>query len=75
MALVAATTFIAELGDISRFTNPRQLVAYLDLVLSEHSSGGTRRQGGIAKGGNGAARRMLVDRGSLELPLSAPDQP
>ncbi len=34
---------------------------YLDLVPSEHSSGGTRRQGGIAKAGNGAARRMLIE--------------
>jgi transposase len=61
MALVVAATLIAELGDITRFTNPRQLMAYLGLVPSEHSSGGTRRQGGITKAGNGAARRMLVE--------------
>ena len=51
----------AELGDITRFTNPRQLMAYLGLVPSEHSSGRTRRQGGITKAGNGAARRMLIE--------------
>jgi len=39
MALVNAATLIAELGDLSRFTNPRQLMAYLGLVPSEHSSG------------------------------------
>ncbi len=61
MALVVAATLIAELGDITRFTNPRQLMAYLGLVPSEHSRGGTRRQGGITKAGNGAARRMLVE--------------
>ena len=61
MALVVAATLIAELGDITRFTNPRQLMAYLGLVPSEHSSGETRRQGGITKAGNGAARRMLVE--------------
>jgi transposase len=61
MALVAAATLIAELGDITRFTNPRQLMAYLGLVPSEHSSGGTRRQGGITKAGNSAARRMLIE--------------
>jgi transposase len=49
MALVTAATMIAELGDLSRFTNPRQLMAYLGLVPSEHSSGGTRRQGGLQK--------------------------
>jgi len=43
------------------FANPRQLMAYLGLVPSEHSSGGTRRQGGITKAGNGAARRMLIE--------------
>ncbi len=49
MALVSAATVIAELGDITRFSNPRQLMAYLGLVPSEHSSGATRRQGGVTK--------------------------
>jgi transposase len=61
MALVAAATLVAELGDISRFANPRQLMAYVGLVPSEHSSGASRRQGGITKAGNGAARRMLIE--------------
>src|SRR6202162_1123876 len=59
--LVTAAALVAELGDITRFTNPRQLMAYLGLVPSEHSSGRTRRQGGITKAGNGAARRMLIE--------------
>jgi transposase len=61
MALVAAATLVAELGDITRFAKPRQLMAYLGLVPSEHSGGGTRRQGGITKAGTGAARRMLIE--------------
>ncbi len=61
VALVSAATLVAELGDITRFTNPRQLMAYLGLVPSEHSSGSKRRQGGITKAGNGAARRMLIE--------------
>ena len=65
LALVAAATVIAELGDLTRFTNPRQLMAYLGLVPSEHSSGGTRRQaqiqGGVTKAGNSTARRMLIE--------------
>lgn len=36
-------------------------MAYLGLVSSEHSSSGKRRQGGITKAGNGAARRMLIE--------------
>jgi len=61
VALVAAATLVAELGDITRFDNPRQLMAYLGLVPSEHTSGRKRRQGGITKAGNGAARRMLIE--------------
>jgi transposase len=55
IALVAAATLVAELGDIVRFSNPRQLMTYLRLVPSEHSSGRSRRQGGITKAGNAVA--------------------
>jgi len=58
---LAATVLLAELGDISRFDSPKQLMAYLGLVPSEHSSGGRRRQGAITLAGNGHARRMLVE--------------
>ena len=61
MALVNAATVVAELGDLTRFANPRQLMAYLGLVPSEHSSADRRRQGGITKAGNKAARRTLVE--------------
>lgn len=61
IALVAAATIVAELGDISRFSKAEQLMSYLGLVPSEHSSGKQRRQGGITKAGNGAARRMLIE--------------
>jgi len=58
---VAAMVLLAELGDISRFDSPRQLMGFLGLVPSEHSSGSTRRQGGITLTGNSHARRMLVE--------------
>lgn len=58
---IAATVLLAELGDISRFQSPRQLMAYLGLVPQEHSSGRQRRQGAITLTGNGHARRMLVE--------------
>jgi len=58
---LAATVILAELGDISRFDSPKQLMAYLGLVPSEHSSGGRRRQGAITLTGNSHARRMLVE--------------
>jgi transposase len=61
MALVNAATLIAELGDLSRFANPRQLMAYLGLVPSEHSSGTSIKRGGLTKAGNSAARRLLIE--------------
>jgi Transposase and inactivated derivatives len=56
-----AVGLIAEVGELSRFNNPRQLMAWLGLVPSEYSSGSRIRQGGITKSGNGYARRLLVE--------------
>ena len=41
VAQIVAVTVAAEVGDFSRFANPRQLMAYLGLVPSERSSGST----------------------------------
>jgi transposase len=59
--LISATTFLAEIGDLSRFRSPRELMAYLGLVPSENSTGETIRRGPITKTGNRRARRMLVE--------------
>jgi len=59
--LVAATTIVAELGDLKRFAHPRELMGYLGLVPSEHTSGGKRRLGAITKTGNGHVRRVLIE--------------
>jgi transposase len=58
VALVVAVTVVAEVGDFRRFANPRQLMAYLGLVPSEHSFGSSVRRGGITKAGNALARRV-----------------
>ena len=58
---LVAITVVAELGDLTRFDNPRQLAAFVGLTPSEHSSGDKRRQGGIPKTGNGRARRVLIE--------------
>ena len=58
---VVAITVVAELGDLTRFDNPRQLAAFVGLIPSEYSSGRARRQGGITKAGNGRARRVLIE--------------
>lgn len=59
--LVAAMTILAELGDLTRFDTPSELMAYLGVVPSEHSSGQTRRQGRITRTGNGHVRRILIE--------------
>jgi transposase len=59
--LLNAAILVAELGDLNRFTRPAQLMSYLGLVPSEHTSGDNRRQGGLTKMGNGHARRALVE--------------
>ena len=61
VGLVVAVTVVAEVGDFSRFANPRQLMAYLGLVPSEHSSGQSVRRGGITKAGSSLARRVLIE--------------
>jgi transposase len=61
VGFIVAVTVVAEVGDFNRFDNPRQLMAYLGLTPSEHSSGASVRRGGITKAGSGLARRALVE--------------
>jgi transposase len=59
--LTSAAIFLAEIGDLSRFASPRQLMAYLGLVPGEQSTGDRVWRGGITKAGNHRARRILVE--------------
>lgn len=59
--LITAAGFLAEIGDLTRFESPRQLMAYLGLVPSERSTGDVVRRGSITKSGNIRARRLLVE--------------
>ena len=61
VSLLTATTIVAEIGDLKRFANAPQLMAYLGVVPSEHSSGASKSRGGITKTGNGHVRRVLVE--------------
>jgi transposase len=56
-----AVTTVAELGDLTRCENPRQLMKFLGLIPSEYSTGERRWQGAITKAGNTHARRALVE--------------
>jgi transposase len=59
IAQVTAVTLVSEIGSFERFPSASKFMAYLGLVPSEHSSGGSRRQGSITKTGNAHARRVL----------------
>lgn len=61
VAELTAVTIVAELGNLERFSNPKQLMAYIGLVPSVYSTGTRTRQGGITKTGNGFVRRALVE--------------
>ncbi len=58
---LTAVGMVSELGDLSRFMHPRQLMAWFGVTPSEHSSGGKRRQGSITKTGNSYACKLLVE--------------
>lgn len=59
--LINAATVVAEIGDPRRFASPRQLMGFLGMVPSEHSTGETVRRGGITKTGNIRARKALIE--------------
>jgi transposase len=61
VSLITATTLVAEIGDLRRFASAPQLMAYLGVVPSEHSSGPSKSRGSITKTGNGHVRRVLVE--------------
>jgi transposase len=56
-----AVTMVAEIGDLTRFDTPRELMKFLGLIPSEYSSGARRQQGSITTAGNTHARRALVE--------------
>lgn len=61
VAKVSAVTLVAELGQLSRFAHPRQLMGYAGIVSREHSSGERIRRGAISKTGNAHLRRIVVE--------------
>jgi len=61
IAKIGAVTIVAEVGTLSRFDHPSQLMGYSGAVSSEHSSGGKVRRGAITKTGNAHIRRVIVE--------------
>lgn len=61
VAKLTAVSIVAEVGKLSRFSKPSQLMGYSGLVPCEHSSGSRTWRGGITKTGNAHLRRVLVE--------------
>lgn len=59
VAKLTAASIVAEVGPLSRFARPRQLMGYSGAVPSEHSSGPRIRRGQITKTGNAHLRRVV----------------
>jgi transposase len=73
--IIAASTIMAEIGDLTRFKNPAQLMSYMGLVPGERSSGDNIRRRGITKAGNTEARRILTQTAwSYRFPARVPPE-
>lgn len=59
--VLTAVILAAELGDMARFATAPQLMAFVGLVPSEHSSGATKKRSGITRTGNSHVRRVLTE--------------
>jgi len=60
---ITSLAYVLTLGQIERFPRSRNVVSYLGLNPSEHSSGVRRRYGAISKQGNPMLRSLLVEAG------------
>jgi transposase len=58
VSFMVAATFVAEIGHVRRFENPRQLMALIGLVPS---TGDNVPRAGLTLAGNRRARRALVE--------------
>ena len=60
VGLITAMTFLTEMGDLTRFSNRRQVAAYLGLCPSSFESGeADDRKGHITRQGPGRVRKVL----------------
>lgn len=61
VAKVPAVTIVSELGSLTRFESPRQLMGHAGIVSREYSSGNRVHRGGITKTGNAHIRRVVAE--------------
>jgi transposase len=61
ISLIVAATIASELGDLTHFEHPGKLMAFLGLILSEHSIGDQIKKGSITKTESRHVRNALVE--------------
>ena len=69
VSLIVASTVVAELGDITRFGNPKDIMAFIGVLPSEHSTGPRKRKGGIIPA---LVRRLLPYPACFTAPPATP---
>jgi transposase len=75
VSFLVAVIFAAEMGDVRRFENPRQLMAFLGLVPSERSTGETAARSARRVDPDGQSSRSAGSGGGrLELSTSSAGQ-
>ncbi|HEY4338324.1 MAG TPA: IS110 family transposase [Steroidobacteraceae bacterium] len=61
IAKLSAVSIMAEVGELSRFAQARQLMGYSGIASREHSSGPRIQRGAISKTGNAHLRRIVIE--------------
>lgn len=60
IGLITASAVVATVGEAQSFRSGRQMAAWIGLTPKEHSSGETRRLGGMTKRGDPYLRTLLI---------------
>ena len=63
-----ALTMITEIGDITRFPHPRQLVSWMGMDIREYSSGGKPNRFGTTHQGHRDLRTAFIEANQRGVP-------
>lgn len=67
IGIISAASFIAEVGDINKFSNPNQILAYAGLEPSTIQSGTMDNKGKMVKHGSSYLRQTLMNVASFSI--------
>ncbi len=67
IGLITGLTYLVEIDDPTRFSDPRAVGALVGMTPTQYSSGESQRQGRISKRGNRELRTLLYEAGVVVL--------